>query len=75
MKKALDAGSRSGRPVLAEVVMLGWRDPSYYTLDPWRGTWEGEGGGVAVSQAPHYLDLLSWFMGPVRELYRLLGYL
>jgi UDP-N-acetyl-2-amino-2-deoxyglucuronate dehydrogenase len=68
MKKALDAG-RLGRPVLAEVVMLGWRDPSYYTLDPWRGSWQGEGGGVAVSQAPHYLDLLSWFMGPLRELY------
>lgn len=68
MKAALESG-RLGKPVLAEAVMLGWRDPSYYTLGPWRGTWQGEGGGVAVSQAPHYLDLLSWFMGPVRELY------
>lgn len=68
MKEAIDAG-KIGRPVLATVEMLGWRDPSYYTLDSWRGTWKGEGGGVVVSQAPHYLDLLSWFMGPVSELH------
>ena len=68
MKKAIDAG-QVGRPVLGAVVMLGWRDPTYYTLDPWRGTWGGEGGGVVVNQAPHYLDLMSWFMGPVHELH------
>src|ERR1019366_5699736 len=68
MKRALESGSL-GKPALAEVVMLAWREPAYYEMDHWRGTWKGEGGGVAVSQAPHYLDLMSWFMGPVRELY------
>jgi predicted dehydrogenase len=68
MKEAIKGG-KLGKPVLCSVVMLAWRDPTYYTLDPWRGTWTGEGGGVLVSQASHYLDLLSWFMGPVRELY------
>lgn len=68
IKEAIDSG-RIGKPVLASVVMLGWREPSYYTLDPWRGTWKGEGGGVVVSQAPHYLDLMCWFMGPVSELH------
>jgi len=68
MKDAIDAG-KLGKPVLAIVVMLGWREPAYYLSDPWRGTWKGEGGGVVVSQAPHYLDLLSWFMGPAVELY------
>jgi UDP-N-acetyl-2-amino-2-deoxyglucuronate dehydrogenase len=68
MRKAIDSG-QIGRPVLAVVTMLGWRDPTYYTLDPWRGTWKGEGGGVVVNQAPHYLDLMSWFMGAARELY------
>jgi UDP-N-acetyl-2-amino-2-deoxyglucuronate dehydrogenase len=68
MKEAIDAG-KLGRPVLAVVTMLGWREPSYYLSDPWRGTWKGEGGGVVVSQAPHYLDLLSWFMGPAVELH------
>jgi predicted dehydrogenase len=28
-----------------------------------------EGGGVLVNQAPHQLDLLQWFMGPVAEVY------
>jgi UDP-N-acetyl-2-amino-2-deoxyglucuronate dehydrogenase len=68
MKQAIDAG-KLGKPALAEAVMLGWREPTYYDLDHWRGTWKGEGGGVAVSQAPHYLDLLLWFMGPAREVY------
>src|SRR5450631_3127 len=68
MKEAIDAG-KLGKPVLAIVTMLGWREPAYYRSDPWRGTWAGEGGGVVVSQAPHYLDLMSWFMGPAVELH------
>jgi UDP-N-acetyl-2-amino-2-deoxyglucuronate dehydrogenase len=68
MKDAIDAG-KLGKPVLAMVTMLGWREPAYYRSDPWRGTWKGEGGGVVVSQAPHYLDLLGWFMGPPAELH------
>jgi len=68
MKDAIDDG-KLGKPVLVLVQMLGWREPAYYLSDPWRGSWAGEGGGVAVSQAPHYLDLLSWFMGPAVELH------
>ena len=68
MKAAIDAG-KLGKPALVMVTMLGWREPAYYLSDPWRGTWEGEGGGVVVSQAPHYLDLLCWFMGPAVELH------
>ena len=49
--------------------MLGWRDEAYYKSDPWRGTWKGEGGGVLLNQAPHQLDLLQWFMGPIDELF------
>jgi predicted dehydrogenase len=48
--------------------MYGWRDRTYYESDPWRGSWAGEGGGVLVNQAPHQLDLLRWYMGPVEEL-------
>ncbi len=66
IRKALDSG-RLGAPALGQVVMLGWRDEAYYRSDPWRGSWAGEGGGVLVNQAPHQLDLLSWFLGPVVE--------
>jgi len=68
VREAIDAG-KLGRPVLGTVTMLGWRDEAYYRSDPWRGRWEGEGGGVLVNQAPHQIDLLQWFMGDVDELY------
>lgn len=67
IRRAIDAG-KIGRPVLAMVVVLGWRDQAYYRSDPWRGKWDMEGGGVLVNQAPHQLDLLQWFMGPIEEL-------
>jgi len=68
VKAAIEAG-KIGRPVLGMVVMLGWRDEAYYQLDPWRGKWDLEGGGVLVNQSPHQLDLLQWFMGPIEELF------
>ena len=67
LKAAIDAG-KIGTPVLGTVLMLSWRDEAYYRSDPWRGRWDTEGGGVLVNQAPHHLDLLRWFMGPVRQI-------
>jgi predicted dehydrogenase len=67
MKAAVDAG-KIGKPALGTIVMLSWRDEAYYKSDPWRGKWATEGGGVLVNQAPHLLDLLQWFMGPVEEI-------
>jgi UDP-N-acetyl-2-amino-2-deoxyglucuronate dehydrogenase len=68
VRAAIDEG-RLGRPVLGTATLLGWREEAYYRSDPWRGSWEGEGGGVLVNQAPHQIDLLQWFMGDVDELY------
>ena len=68
VKAAIDTG-KIGAPILGTVVMLGWRDEAYYRSDPWRGKWDAEGGGVLVNQAPHQLDLLQWFMGPIDELF------
>ncbi len=66
VKQAILQG-KIGQPVLGTVVILGWRDEAYYRSDPWRGKWREEGGGVLVNQAPHQLDLLQWFMGPIAE--------
>ena len=66
LKAAIDAG-KIGAPVLGTVLMLSWRDAAYYQSDPWRGKLDAEGGGVLVNQAPHNLDMLNWFMGPVRR--------
>jgi UDP-N-acetyl-2-amino-2-deoxyglucuronate dehydrogenase len=67
MKQAIDAG-KLGTPVLGAVTMYSWRDEAYYRSDPWRGSWETEGGGVLINQSPHHLDLLLWMMGPVIEI-------
>jgi predicted dehydrogenase len=68
VKKAIEDG-KLGRPILGTVAMYGWRDEAYYRSDPWRGSWQGEGGGVLVNQAPHQLDLLQWYMGDIEELF------
>lgn len=46
-----------------------YRSSFYYGSAPWRGTWEGEGGGVLINQAAHQLDLLQWLWGMPESLY------
>lgn len=49
-------------------MVVGWyRSQAYYNSGGWRATWTGEGGGVLINQAPHFLDLYAWLGGmPVR---------
>ncbi len=68
LRAAIDAG-KIGDPILGTVTVLGWRSAEYYTMDAWRGTWAGEGGGVLVNQAVHQLDLFQWLMGPVEQIF------
>jgi predicted dehydrogenase len=54
--------------VLGEIyrtnLIMGWyRSQAYYNSGGWRATWAGEGGGVLINQAPHYLDLFTWLGG------------
>ena len=70
VKRAIEDG-KIGKPVLATITMLGWRDREYYDADAWRGTWKDEGGGVLVNQSPHQLDLMLWYMGDIDEVYGL----
>jgi UDP-N-acetyl-2-amino-2-deoxyglucuronate dehydrogenase len=68
IRRAIDEG-KIGKPVLATATMFGWRDEAYYKSDPWRGTWKLEGGGVLVNQSPHQLDLLTWYLGEIDEVF------
>ncbi|MHC1771241.1 MAG: Gfo/Idh/MocA family protein [Flexilinea sp.] len=68
MVEAIRAG-KIGRPIIGTMTVLGWRSPEYYLLDPWRGKWKEEGGGVMVNQTVHQLDLLQWIMGPIKEVF------
>jgi predicted dehydrogenase len=46
------------------LLVEGWfRSQAYYNSATWRATWKGEGGGVLMNQAPHWLDLLTWLGG------------
>lgn len=65
VRRALDEG-RLGPPVTGSVLVRLRRDAHYYA-DPWRGRWDTDGGGVLMTQAIHHLDLLQWFVGPVRR--------
>src|SRR5439155_2568707 len=43
-----------------------FRSQPYYDSGTWRGTWQGEGGGVLMNQAAHSLDLFIWLGGQPR---------
>ena len=70
LKKAITDG-RLGRIVQAECRVHYSRTPAYFSPErsPWRGKWATEGGGVAVNQASHALDMLQWLAGPFASLY------
>src|ERR1700733_11009095 len=65
LKRLLDDGTL-GRLVLAEASTKWYRAQSYYDSAAWRGTYAMDGGSL-MNQGVHYVDLLRWCMGPVRE--------
>ena len=65
LKRAVDKG-RFGRLYMANVTVRWTRPQAYYDAEPWRGTWEFDGGAL-MNQASHYVDLLQWLMGPVES--------
>ena len=69
IRDAIDAGKFGERLILGDCVYKGWRGPEYYAMDPWRGKWDTEGGGVLLNQSIHAIDLLQWYMGPVDALW------
>lgn len=51
-------------PLVRALCVEPWfRTAAYYRSAPWRGTWQGEGGGVLMNQGPHTLDLLCHLTG------------
>ena len=45
------------------IITNWYRTQAYYNSGSWRATWNGEGGGVLLNQAPHNLDLWQWIFG------------
>ncbi|HET7186952.1 MAG TPA: Gfo/Idh/MocA family oxidoreductase [Gemmatimonadaceae bacterium] len=65
LRRAVDKG-RFGRLYMANVTVRWTRPQEYYDAEPWRGTWEFDGGAL-MNQASHYVDLMQWLVGPVES--------
>lgn len=71
LKRAVEQ-KRFGRIYMATINVFWSRPQSYYDADPWRGTWEFDGGAL-MNQASHYVDLADWLIGPVESVQAYIG--
>ncbi|RLL40708.1 gfo/Idh/MocA family oxidoreductase [Oceanobacillus piezotolerans] len=69
VKEIIDNGEIGNIRRTNWIITTWWRPQGYYDQSAWRATWEGEGGGVLVNQAPHQLDLLQWIAGMPKKVY------
>jgi UDP-N-acetyl-2-amino-2-deoxyglucuronate dehydrogenase len=66
--RALIEEQALGRLVLGNANIPWWRSQGYYDSGEWRSTWALDGGGTLMNQSIHSIDILQWFMGPVKSL-------
>ena len=64
-RHALRSGAIGDQLIGSVVHSSGLTGP--LDTSPWRGKMNRAAGGVLSTQAIHFLDLLLWFMGPVRS--------
>jgi predicted dehydrogenase len=73
MKQMVDAGE-AGEVFRVSMICSCWyRTQAYYASGAWRGTWDGEGGGILLNQAPHSLDLFQWIGGMPKRVTAIVG--
>lgn len=62
--KEIVASGKYGNLKRVNWVITDWYRPEkYYSTSSWHATWDKDGGGVLLNQAPHNLDLLIWICG------------
>ena len=69
VKEIIDNGEIGNIRRTNWIITTWWRPQGYYDQSDWRATWNSEGGGVLVNQAPHQLDLLQWIAGMPEKVY------
>ncbi len=62
IKKMLLEG-KLGKVYSVDLSVKNYRDESYYSNAPYRGTYSIDGGGPFIQQAVHYIDLYAWYFG------------
>ena len=62
-KQIIDSGELGEMKRIVWIITDWYRPKAYYDQGGWRGTWNGEGGGVLLNQCPHQLDLFTWLAG------------
>lgn len=67
LKRAI-VGNRFGRIYMVNINVMWTRPQEYYDSAHWRGTRELDGGAF-MNQASHYIDLLTWLIGPIESLH------
>lgn len=68
------ARGRMGKMITSNFHLKWYRDDKYYAKNGgWRGTWAMDGGGAIMNQTIHTVDLMQWFMGPVRSIFAKMG--
>lgn len=69
--RALIQGGYLGDIICFDLIMKWYRAQSYYdggSPTGWRSRKATEGGSIA-NQGVHFVDLMQWFMGPVKSVY------
>ncbi|MBI2791891.1 MAG: Gfo/Idh/MocA family oxidoreductase [Gammaproteobacteria bacterium] len=71
LKKAIEE-NRFGKIYMVTINVFWTRPQAYYDSAKWRGTREMDGGAF-MNQASHYIDLLTWLIGPVESIQAFTG--
>ena len=63
-----------GKPMLAHIRTDHMYTKEYEKLNEWRGDSQIAGGGTLVEHCIHDVDILTWFFGPVSDVYAKVGF-
>lgn len=62
LKKTIEDG-KLGQLTFCDLYMKYWREDSYYSASPWRGTFAMDGGGALMNQGIHGIDIMHYICG------------
>ncbi len=66
--RAVIESGKYGKIKSGMALVTWYRNGEYYSASPWRGRYDGEGGGCIINQSIHTLDLVDYLTGGVESL-------